>query len=149
MLINPGFKKLKRGKWLLQLENDQLDGTGLSKRYLCHQSQTPKVWFSKICLLIWNNLKILTIWVNQSINRAHWQTNAHNRITNSNNCVVPLGLDPIGSHRMGPDVCTHALRIMKTDTGLWPRSLQNFDTHNVNSALIHAYEFIYFMILTF
>ena len=64
-------------------------------------------------------------------------------------CVVPLGLDPTGLHRTDSDVCTHALHIMRTDTGRWPRSRQSYDTHNVKSALIYSYHFIYFIILMF
>ena len=37
---------------------------------------------------------------------------------------------------MDSDVCMHALNIVETDTGLWPRTGQNYDNHNVNRAVI-------------
>jgi hypothetical protein len=155
MLINPRFKSLKCGKCLLQAENAQLDGTGPSRRYLCHQLQTAKFLISKIMTFHSERFKDYNYLnesihqsINLSVNQSHWKTNAQIGLQTVHNCVVPLGLDPIGKDGMDSDVCMHALHIMGTETGRWPATGQNYDTH-VKSVLIYNYYFIYFIILTF
>jgi hypothetical protein len=101
MLINPGSKTLKCGKWLLQAENDQLDGTSPSRRHLCHQSEAAKFLISKICLLQSEQFKhfnYLKQSINESINHVDRQMRTIG-LQIVHKCVVPLGLDSFGLHR--------------------------------------------------